>query len=67
MKFLAKLYLTINDPLPVLSGKEQDLGHEYTVNTYLFYKVCKVYDIVCSETSIPIQRSHDILVSDIFA
>ena len=28
MKYLAKLYLTINDPLPVLSGNKQDLGHK---------------------------------------
>ena len=47
MKYLAKLYLTINDLLPVLLGNEQDLGHENIVNTYLLYQVCKVYDIVC--------------------
>ena len=47
MKYLAKVYLNINDPLPVLPGNEQDLGHENIVNTYLFYQVCKVYDIVC--------------------
>ena len=46
-KFLAKFYLTINDPLPVLPGKEQDLDHENIVNTNLFYQVCKVHDIVC--------------------
>ena len=47
MKYLVKFYLMINDPLPVLPGNEQDLGHENIVNTYLFYQVCKVYDIVC--------------------
>ena len=47
MKYLAKFYLNINDPLPVLSDNEQNLGHENIVNTYLFYQVCKVYDIVC--------------------
>ena len=31
-----KFYGTINDPLPVLPGNEQDLGHENIVNTYLF-------------------------------
>ena len=35
-------------PSPVLPGNEQDLCHEniYLVNTYLFYQVCKVHDIV---------------------
>ena len=47
MKYLEKFYLIINDPLPVLPGNEQDLGHENIVNTYLFYQVCKVYDIIC--------------------
>ena len=55
--YLAKFYLnikfygTINDPLPVLPGNEQDLCHENIdlVNTYLFYQVCKVHDIVCLE------------------
>ena len=64
MKHLAKFYLTINDPLPVLPGNEQDLGHKNLVNTYLFYQVCIVYDTV-SETSITMQRSHDILAWDI--
>ena len=47
--YLAKFYLTINDPLPVLPGNEQDLCHENIdlVNTNLFYQVCKVQDIVC--------------------
>ena len=31
----------------LLAGNEQDLGHKNTVNTYLFYQVCKVHDIVC--------------------
>ena len=47
MKHLAKFYLAINDPLPILPGNEQDLGHEDIVNTYLFYQVCKVCDNVC--------------------
>ena len=38
-----KFYGTINDPLPVLPGNEQDLGHESIVNTYLFYQVCKTF------------------------
>ena len=33
--FCKKFYLTINDPLPVLPGNEQDLGHENIVNTFL--------------------------------
>ena len=51
--YLLKFYLTmkfhdtINDPLLVLPGNEQDLSHENIVNTYLFYQVCKVHDIVC--------------------
>ena len=53
IKYLAKFYLTIkfhgtiNDPLPVLPGNEQDLGHKKVVNTYLFYQVCKAHGIVC--------------------
>ena len=47
------LYLTINDPLPVLLGNEQDLGHESLVNTYLFYQVCKVHDILCFGDQFP--------------
>ena len=45
---MAKFYLTVNDPMPVL-GNEQDLCHENIdlVSTYLFYQVCKVHDIVC--------------------
>ena len=35
--------------LPVLLGNEQDLSHKNMVNTYLFYQVCKVHDIVCFE------------------
>ena len=50
--------------MPVLPGNDQDLDHENIVNTYLFYQVCKVNDIV-SETSIPMQNSHDTLASDI--
>ena len=46
MKYLAKFYLNINDPLAVLPGNDQDLDHENIVNTYLFYQVCKVNDIV---------------------
>ena len=63
LKHLAKFYLTINDPLPVLSGNDQDLVHENIINTYLFCQV-KVHDIVL-ESSLPMQRSHDILVLDI--
>ena len=47
MKYLATFYLTTNDPLPVLPGNDQDLDHENIVNTYFFYQVCKVNDIVC--------------------
>ena len=54
-------------PLPVFPFNEQDPGHENIVNTYLFYQVCKVHDIVFLETSLPMQRSHDTLVSDISA
>ena len=57
VKYLAKFYLKINDLLPVLPGNEQDLCHENIdldlVNTYLFYQVCKVHNIVCLETSLP--------------
>ena len=66
IKYLAKFYLIINVPLPVLPDNEQDLDHENIVNIYLFYQVCKVPGIV-SETSIPMQRSHDTLASDISA
>ena len=46
-EIFGKVLFTINDPLPVLSGNEQELDHKNIVNTYLFYQVCKVYDIVC--------------------
>ena len=42
---MAKFYLNINDPLPVLPRNKQDLVHENIVNTYLFYQVYKVHDI----------------------
>ena len=63
-QIFGKVYLTINDSLSVLPGNDQDLDHENIVNTYLFYQVCKVNGIVL-ETSIPMQRKHDILASDI--
>ena len=59
IKYLEKFYLniklhgTINDPLPDLPGNEQDLSHENMVNTYLFYQVCKVHDIVCFRDEFP--------------
>ena len=59
IKCLAKLYLnikfhgTINDPLPVLPGSEQDFSHKNMVNTYLFYQVCIVHDIVCFGDQFP--------------
>ena len=43
---LEKFYLTISDPLPILLGNEQDLGHENIVITYLSYQACKVHDSV---------------------
>ena len=46
-EIFGKVLFTINDPLPVLPGNEQDLDHKNIVNTYLFYQVCKVHDIVC--------------------
>ena len=45
-EIFGKVLFTTNDPLPVLPGNEQDLDHENIVNTYLFYQVCKVHDIV---------------------
>ena len=36
-----------NDPLYILPDNDQDLDHENIVNTYLFYQVYKVNDIVC--------------------
>ena len=45
-QIFGKVLFNINDPLPVLPGIEQDLGHKNTVNTYLCYQVCKVHDIV---------------------
>ena len=68
IKYLAKFCLTINDPLLVLPGNEQDLDHENIVNTYLFHQVCKVHDLICFReqySSIPMQRSHDTLALDI--
>ena len=48
-----KFHATINDLLPVLLGNEQDLSHKNMVNTYLFYQVCKVLDIVCFKCQFP--------------
>ena len=65
-----KFYGTINDSLPVLPGSEQDLCHENIdlVNTYLFYQVCKVHDIVClRDQSANIYRWPHTLASDISA
>ena len=53
IKYLAKFHDTTNAPLPVLLGNEQDLCHKNTVNTYLFYQVCKVYDIACFGAEFP--------------
>ena len=54
---MAKFYLNINYLLPVLPGNEQDLCHENIdldlVNTYFFYQVCKVHNIVYLKTSLP--------------
>ena len=63
-----KFYGTINDSLPILPGSEQDLCHENIdlVNTYLFYQVCKVHNIVM-ETSLPIYRWPHTYASDIAA
>ena len=57
-----KFYETMNDPLPVLPGKEQDLGHEKIVNTYLFYQVCKVHNIVCLGDQSANARRQDTIV-----
>ena len=62
-----KFYGTINDPLPALPGNEQDLCHENIVNTYLFYQVCRVHNIVCLGDQSANARSHDTLVWGISA
>ena len=64
--FKYKIFGTINDPLPVLPGSEQDLCQENIdlVNTYLFCQVSKVHDIVL-ETILPIYRVPYTLASDI--
>ena len=41
------LYRNVRFVLKTKNPAEQDLGHKNTVNTYLFYQVCKVHDIVC--------------------
>ena len=58
-------YLTINDPLPVLPGNDQDLDHENIV--ICLTKCAKWMTLSVLETSIPMQRNHDILASDISA
>ena len=63
--FKHKFYGTVNDLLPVLPGKEQDLGHENIVNTYLFYQVCKVHYIVSLGNQSANARSQDTLVWDV--
>ena len=60
-----KFYGTINVPLPVLPGNEQDICHANLVNMYLFYQVCKVHDIVCFGHHSANASSHDTLASDI--
>ena len=70
-KYLAKFYLNINNPLPVLPGNEHNLCHENIdldlVNTYLFYQVCKLYNIVSFRDQSANVRSHYTLASDISA
>ena len=72
IKYLAKFYLnikfhdTINDPLPVLPGNEQDLSHKNMVNT-CFTKCAKCMTLSALETSFPMQRSDHTLASDISA
>ena len=39
------------------------LGHENVVNTYLFYQVCKVHDIVCIGHQSANASNHDTLAS----
>ena len=58
-QIFGKVFLTINDPLPILPCNEQYLGHENTVNTYLFYQVCKVCDIVSFGDCLPMEISHE--------
>ena len=55
IKYLSKFYLNIkfHGPLPILPGNEQDLNHKKMVNTYLFYQVYKVHDIVCFGNQFP--------------
>ena len=73
IKYLAKFYLnikfhgTINDPLPVLPGKEQDLSHKKWSTLTCFTKCTKCMTLSALEISFPMQRSHDTLVSDISA
>ena len=57
----------MNEPLYILPGKEQDIGHKNLVNTYLFYQVCKVHNIVCLEEQSAYARTQDTLVWDISA
>ena len=54
-KFTIKFHGTINEPLPLLPGNEQDLGHENIVKTCF------------TKNSLPMHRSHDISASDISA
>ena len=48
-QIFGKVFLNINDPLHILPGNEQDLCNEniHPVNTYLFYRMCKVHATVC--------------------
>ena len=58
-----KFHGTINDPVCVLPGNEQDLGHENLVKT--FTKCARCMTLSTLETSLPMYRSHDTLVLDI--
>ena len=66
LKFMVPFYGTINDPLPVLPGNEQDCQHHSQhLLDLASVQVCKVHDIVCFGHQSANARSHDILASDI--
>ena len=61
IKYLAKFHGTINDPLPVLPGNEQNLSIKTWSTLTCFTKCAKCMILFTLETSFPMQRSDDTL------
>ena len=67
MKYLAKFYLTINDPLPVYQAMSKILVIKIQSTFTCFTKCAKCMTLSVLETSIPMHRIHHTLASNISA